>query len=121
MAVTFTAERIGSEDGTAILAKWETVTESDTPDGWEVSDFDDLTIQVIGNFGAGGTIQIQGSLDGANWVVLDDKEGAALSLTAAGLRGVQDMPRYIRPMRSAGTGIDVDVFIRAKRISSKRT
>jgi hypothetical protein len=48
--------------------------------------FGDRTVQVAGTFGAGGTIVIEGSLDGTNWITLNNIQGSALSLTAAGLR-----------------------------------
>jgi len=62
------------------------------------------TVQVGGTFGAGGTIILQGSLDGSTWVTLQDPANADISFTAAGMVTVRDMVKYIRPSVTAGDG-----------------
>lgn len=64
----------------------------------------DRTIQVVGTFGAGGTIVIEGTLDGTNFATLKDAGGTALSLTAAGIRTVLENVLAIRPRVTAGDG-----------------
>ena len=72
--------------------------------------FSDRSVQVSGTFGAGGTITMQGTnqVDGAglpiNWATLFDQAGAALTFTAAGLKTVLQVSRFIRPLESAGDG-----------------
>lgn len=63
-----------------------------------------VTVQVTGTFGVGGTVVIEGSNDGTNYVTLNDAGGAALSLTAAGLKAIRELPAYIRPRVTAGDG-----------------
>lgn len=64
----------------------------------------DRTFQVTGTFGAGGTILLEGSLDGTNYFTLSDAGGTAISRTAAGLKSVLESPLFIRPRVSAGDG-----------------
>jgi len=73
------------------------------------------SVQFVGTFGAGGTIQIEGSNDGTNYVVLTDLQGNNISKTAAGIEGVQEVTRYIRPRVTAGDGtttIDATMLLR---------
>ncbi len=62
------------------------------------------SVQFTGTFGAGGTIQIEGSNDGTNYVVLTDFQGNNISKTSAALEGVQELTYYIRPRVTAGDG-----------------
>jgi len=91
---------------------WETLTSdtSDTGDPLEMAGSTVRSIQVTGTFGSGGTLVIRGSNDGTNYVTLNDAEGNALSLTAAGIESVQEITRFIRPEVTAGDGTtDLDV------------
>lgn len=62
------------------------------------------SVQFTGTFGTGGTILIEGSNDGTNYVVLTDLQGNNISKTTAGIEGIQEVTRYIRPRVSAGDG-----------------
>ena len=75
----------------------------------------DRTFQVTGNFGSGGTIVLQGSLDGSNWFTLSKPDGAAASFTTSGLTAVTESPIYIRPFVSAGTGVSVTAILAIRR------
>jgi len=98
------------ENGHAIL--WETLTNGDSGSSIEMPGSAIRSVQVTGTFGAGGTVVIQGSNDGSNWVTLNDIEGNALSLTAAGIESIQEVTRYIRPSVTAGDGTtDLDVTL----------
>jgi len=58
------------------------------------------SFQVFGVFGAGGSIKLQGSNDGANWADL-----TPTALTGAGwfaALGASERPKYIRPNCTAG-------------------
>lgn len=72
-----------------------------------------MTVQVTGTF-AGATVTIEGSNDGTNFVSLNDEAVIAnpCSFTSAGLKGVLQMPKYIRPnvTAGAGTGLIVTLF-----------
>ena len=78
--------------------------------------FADKTVHVYGNFGTGGTLVVQGSNDGTQWVTLNDHVGTAISLTALGLVAIAENPAYIRPFISAGTGVSLTCIISARGI-----
>ena len=63
-----------------------------------------LTIQAFGTFGTGGNLRFQGSNDGTNWHALNDVTGTHINLTAAGLEAAVELPRYVRPIVTAGDG-----------------
>jgi hypothetical protein len=57
-------------------------------------------VQVTGTFGSGGSIELDGSNDGFNWVKL-----SSAALTSAGFfaaLGANEKPKYIRPNCTAG-------------------
>jgi hypothetical protein len=67
----------------------------------------DRTIQVLGTFGAGGSVSIEGSNDGGTtWAVLNDSrgEGNAMTFTGADVRTLLENPQLIRPRVTAGDG-----------------
>ena len=74
----------------------------------------DRTVQVVGNFGTGGAVRMEGSNDGVNYLVLTDGQGNALLFTAEAIEAIAEATRFIRPRVSAGTGVNVNVFLYAK-------
>jgi hypothetical protein len=92
---------------------WETLTTTNADgDPVEMPGHSDRSVQVVGTFGSGGTVDIEGSNDGSTWAILTDPQGNALSFTAAGLEAVAELTRYIRPNVSAGDGTsDLDVHM----------
>ena len=81
-------------------------------------DFADRSVHILGTFGTGGTALVEGTLDGTNYGTLTDSTGTALSVTAAKLRAVVEIVKYIRPRISAGDGstdLTVVLFIRRPR------
>lgn len=101
---TKAAAKEGIEGG-AYLATWTNLTTTDV-DGEKVAyaGASDRTVQVVGTFGAGGTVVIEGSNDGTNWATLTDPQGNALSFTAAKVETVMELTRYIRPRVTGGDG-----------------
>lgn len=90
---------------------WETLTTTnDTGGALDAAGATIKSVQVTGTFGAGGTVVIQGSNDGTNYVTLNDNQDNPLSLTSAGIESIQENTRYVRPFVSAGDGTtDLDV------------
>lgn len=80
----------------------------------------DRAFQVIGTFGAGGTVILEGSLDGTNWFGLKDPAGAAISFTSAGLRQVLENPSWLRPRVSAGTGVSVTASLFVRKLEGNK-
>lgn len=95
------------------VVKWETLTTTnDVGDGVEMSAWPDRAVQVVGTFGAGGTLAIEGSIDGTNYTVLTDPQGNALNITSTKIEAVTELVRYIRPSVEAGDGTtDLDVWL----------
>ena len=94
---------------------WEGITESDQGDAISVTDYPDKTVQVIGDFTSSGAITMQGSPDGSTWGTLTDVSGNDVVLTDATPVVIGPNPVYIRPFATAGTGVDMDVYLVASR------
>lgn len=111
--VDFTVTSIGEFRDDSLVLTWEELTTTNA-DGEpaEKAGYAIRSVQVTGTFGVGGTISLQGSNDGTNYVALNDSQGDAITLTAAGLVDIQELTRYIRPFVSAGDGTtDLDVYV----------
>lgn len=112
-----------SEDGNTVKFAWDTLTTTNA-DGVPIdprwSDYPDRTVQVIGTFGTNGSLRIEGSLDGGTtYAALNDPFGTGLNVTAAGIKGITEVPLLTRPNLTAGDGsTDIDVFIIARRARS---
>lgn len=93
---------------------YETMTETDA-DGTPIERpyCLDWSIQAVGDFGSSGAVSLQGTLDGTNWEVINDHNGNAVTMTAAGISHVQGPFVAVRPAVTAGTSVDVDVTILA--------
>ena len=102
--VTITKVNIFQGD-TSHTAAWTPLTNTNT-DGSpvEMPGSKKRCVQVTGTFGAGGSVRIQGSNDGSTYAALHDAQGNALDITAAGIKEVLEVPRYIRPLVTAGDG-----------------
>jgi hypothetical protein len=88
---------------------WETLTASDTGEPLTTSRGPIIsTVQATGTFG--GTVSLQGTINGTDWFTLEDKNGDAIEFTAAGAAEFSSAVRKVRPI--AGSGVsDVDVFL----------
>lgn len=95
-----------SEVGNAVLLTWPLLTFATTDTGAPAQwvEYADRCVQVTGTFGVGGSVTLQGSNDGTNWATLADPQGNALTITAAKLEQVLELPRYVRPIITAGDG-----------------
>ena len=93
--------------------KWTSLSESDTATPVKAAHYADKTVQVNGNFGAGGTVVLEGSLEPAEapaaYQQLHDPSQNNISFTVAGVDAVLENVWAIRPRVSAGTGVEVDV------------
>jgi hypothetical protein len=99
------------------LVTWSGLLNGDNGNAIEHAEFADHTVQVLGTFGTGGTVSLQGSNDNANWVILSTFAGDPITFTAAGMAAVAENPRYVRPIVSAGDGsTDLTVILFGKRI-----
>lgn len=97
---------------------WETLTATTTDDGEPApgGDYSDISIQVVGNFGVGGSIQLEGSNDGVTWAILNDPFENPIILTAAGLAQVTEACRFYRVNVTAGdAAVDLDAYLFMRR------
>lgn len=93
-----------SELNTVKLMTWSGLLNGDTGSAAQWVDFSDRCIQVAGTFGTGGSVTIQGSNDGTNWAPLSDPQGNALTFTSSKIEQALELPRYVRPIVTAGDG-----------------
>jgi hypothetical protein len=88
----------------ARLVTWSGLLNTDDGDPFEGAEFADRTAQVFGTFGAAGSVQLEGSNNGTNWNILADPQGNALTFTTGRIEQVLELPRFIRPLVTAGDG-----------------
>jgi len=103
--------------GDGFVAAWGPLANDDVGAALAGYGAPDRCVQVEG-FLDGATVVLEGSNNGADWHTLRDPTGTALSFTAAGLKGVLEVPRYVRPSVSGGgasTAVNVSLFIRGQR------
>lgn len=88
------------------LVSWSGLTFASTDDGdpVELCAYADRSVQVTGTFGAGGSVRIEGSMDGSTYHVLTDPQGNALDITTAKVETITEVCRFIRPRVTAGDG-----------------
>ena len=92
--------------------KWTPVTEADTCVAVKLErPFYAYGLQVSGTFG-GATVTLHGSIDGTNYAALEDADGNAVALTAAGISGSgRDMVLYLKPVTASGSSSSVTVSV----------
>jgi hypothetical protein len=95
---------------------WSGLLNTDTGDHQLLPFFNDRSVQVLGTFGAGGEVSLEGSNDGGTtWAILSDPLGNALTFSAAGLKAISEYTERIRPNVTGGDGttdLIVVVFMR---------
>ena len=66
----------------------------------------DRSVQVIGTFGAGGSLRFEGSneTEPVNWHVLTDPQGNDLNISTAKVEAITEVTRWVRPRITAGDG-----------------
>lgn len=96
---------------------WTPLANGDDGNAFEGFQYSDISVQVLGTFGAGGTLLIEGTneVTPTNWHTLNDPQGNALSITSAKIEQLLEVVRWIRPRVSAGDGttsLTVNLFAR---------
>lgn len=97
------------------VRQWTSLANSDDGEPIILTRFSDKTVQFGGTFGVGGTVILEGSVDGVQWDSLKDVFGNALSATGAKLYTVTENPVYLRPRVTGGDGttsITVKIAVR---------
>ena len=115
-----TSDHVGAN---STYALWETITETnDFGNSVEIKNLRDMCVHVIGNFGSGGSLTVYGSNVPADvnvtpasgtWVpVAFSKNGNPATFTATSGGQLLDNYRYITVRLTAGTGVDLDVYLK---------
>lgn len=109
--------------GSVRIFRWEQLTSASSdvgePIGTDYASYADRSVQVVGTFGTGGTLLIEGSIDGTNYVTLNDPQGNPLSIQTAKIEAIAEATPYLRARISAGDGttnLDCYVFLRQDRL-----
>ena len=77
----------------------------------------DRSVQVLGNFGAGGTVTLEGSNDGSTFTPLSDPRGNNLAINTAKIEQVEDCTYALRPNVTAGDGTtNMTVVLFARKV-----
>ena len=98
------------------IIKWEGLTETNA-DGQPYvfsGRYPDKSVQIFGTFGSGGTCKLQGTNEvnsPTNWWGLSDHGGTEIAAQAAAIEVVLENVYQVRPYISAGTGVDIDVYL----------
>lgn len=69
------------------------------------------SLQFTGTFANGTTAKVQGSNDGSTWADLADKNGTAISATAAGYYELSACPAHVRIDVSSGSSDSVNAYL----------
>lgn len=101
---THTATKLGERGD--LLVVWTGLLNTDDGSPFDLTDCQDVSVQLVGTLGAGGTCLIEGALYTATptYGTMQDLAGTALSLTALGFKRVGARTVLIRPRVSAGDG-----------------
>lgn len=112
---TKSAVVVGQKNAHATLVKWLALTNatSDVGSAVELHQYRDRSVQVVGTFGAAGSVTIEGSNDGGTtWAALSDPQGNALAFTATKIEAISEVPALLRPRVTAGDGTtSLDVYL----------
>ena len=111
--VTGTLAGLGSE---TFLVTWTPLACGDVGSWMQIPKGKSFTVHVYGTFNSQtltmmGTNDTTGSVTG---VALTDLVGSSLALTAEGVKGILELPRYIRPSFSGSSGGALTVLIYVK-------
>lgn len=64
----------------------------------------ELSFQVTGTFGTSGAISLEGSMDNVTYSILKDVGGTAVTSTDGTVWRVANVPRFVKPVATAGSG-----------------
>lgn len=92
--------------GAGVGITWTGLLNGDDGQAFDTLMFGDVCVQVLGTFGVGGNLRIEGSNEKVptTWATLTDPQANSLDFTAAKIEQLLEMPRWIRPRITAGDG-----------------
>ena len=114
----------GAENHNAVHYKWSGLANGDVGEALEIGAYADISVQVVGTFGVGGTISMRGSnlaapnvATTADWATHADPQGNDLNMTSgAKLEAILEAARWFSPKVTGGDGTtSLDVYVYAIR------
>lgn len=97
--------------GNAYLHTWALTTADSVGDAVSFPGAPDRCYQAIGADFGGGTVRIEGSLDGNNWFALHDPSVTVIGLTGPGGGAILENPLFIRASLNGSTAGAATVFV----------
>lgn len=95
-----TASILIYEAGAVAEVTWSPITNGAIGTMSRARIYSEISIQVSGVFGSGGSVKIEGSNDGTNWATV-----SSAALTSAGFfAALTCLPKHLRPNCTAGDG-----------------
>src|SRR5574343_264614 len=102
--------------------KWEGLTTGDYGQPWELPNHADKTLSILGNFGSGATVTMQGSnvwvpdlTSDTDWHTLTDTTETDIAATSKLGAQILQNYRWIRPKVTSGTSPSLNVLICSAR------
>ena len=87
-----------------LLVQWGNLVNGDEGDPFILSQYADRSVQIVGTFGTGGTVVLQGSNDGVAYTTLTDNQGNPLSFNTPKLVQIMEIVVGIKPVVIGGDG-----------------
>lgn len=89
-----------------VIGSWSGLLNTDDGAPVELAAFADKSVQITGTLGVGGSIQLEGSMNGTDWGLLTDPQGNNIVKTALtnSIETITELVRYVRPRVTAGDG-----------------
>ena len=99
-----------------MLVTWNGLALNDTGLPFVLSQYADRSVQVVGTFGVGGIVVIEGSNDNSNYATLNDPQGNPISFTLTNkIETISEIVVAIRPKVTAGDGttaVNISMLVR---------
>ena len=108
-----------NDDSVLIVWAGMSQTNSDAEACNSLSQYDDRSVQITGDFGTTGNIALHGSNDNTNYVILNDPLGNLINFGVTGLKQVLEYTRSVKPVLSTpdgSTNLTVTMIAKRKRI-----
>ena len=97
------------------VTTWSSMLKDDDGGPVRLAVYSDRSIQLTGTFG-GASVTIGGSNDGITYHALSTPAGDALTLSAAGLYQILELPVFIKPRVFGGDGTtNINVILAGRR------
>jgi hypothetical protein len=111
--VNHVVERFGSASA---RITWPNMKQGDVGEPVTFSLHQDRSVQVIGTFGTGGSVAINGSNNNVDFVALTDMRGNNLTISQPRIEQIEDCTYAVRPEVVSGdptTNLSVIIFARS--------